>query len=1117
MARVGCRTYDRVMAEGGGTVAGRSTAIVLFTDLVGSTELRVRLGEDAAEEIRRNHDRLVADAVEGNRGRVIKNLGDGVMAAFAGASDAVAAAVRIQQTLDRHKGASAAGVPLKVRIGLSAGDVAVEERDCFGTPVIEAARLCATARGGQILATDVVRWLAGSAGAHQFTTVGALELKGLPVAVPACEVAWEPLPEPSIPMPTPLTGAGRVFVGRDEELGRLLRLWKEAGAGERRGALVGGEPGVGKTRLAAELARAVHGEGGMVLGGRCDEDLGVPFQPFVEALRHYLAHAEQPELGRLGGELARLAPEVATLPSGLAEPLRSDPETERYRLFDAVAGWLARIAAESPVLLVLDDLQWAAKPTLLLLRHVLRAEEPMRLLVLATYRDTELSRTHPLAELLADLRRQGGVERVSLQGLDIPGVAAFLEAAAGHELGNEAVVLAQAIHAETEGNPFFVVEVVRHLIETGGLVQRDGRWAAAGAVEELGIPEGVREVIGRRLSRLSEAANRVLAVAAVVGLQFEPGVLLAAGGLDEEEVISALEEAVGARLVVDEPGSRCRFSHALVRATLYEELTATRRVALHRKVGQAIEALHAGHLSDHLPALAHHYARAAAPAADVAKAVEYASQAGDWALAQLAHDEAATYYRSALDLLDSAGRAPAADPGQRLELLIALGEAQRRAGNAAHRETLLHAARLAEERGDAEALARAALANMRGVYFSSARGIDTERVGALEAALRMLPQGDSVLRARLLATLGLELFFDPDRPRRLALGDSALAMARRLGDTATLLHVLSARPFTIAAPDTLDERMAVTAELIAIAEQLGDPVLECRAWAARFRSAFDKPDIEEVDRALASFMRLAAEVGQPALRWTAGLGQVGRNILAGHLRQAEEQARATFDLGTAAGQPDARIFFELHRFWTSFERGRLPEVESDFMALMDEIGGHIPSIRGLVAVLHCELDRPEAAYESAASTAANGFDLPLDSVWLLGMAAYADVTVQLGVTDWAERLFDLLAPHHSQLATTGWGLAWGTVSHHLGALAALLGRFDEAEARFAAATDLHERIGAPCWLARTRLEWARMHLARGGLGDAERGRKLLDQALATARELGLTNVERRAVQLVTSG
>src|SRR5437763_13945200 len=285
MAGLQKRIYDSGVVGESGAGVERSTAIVAFTDLVGSTELRSRLGEDAAEELRRNHDRLIAGAVEGNRGRLVKNLGDGVMATFTGASDALGAAVAIQQALDRHNRSGSSNVPLEVRIGVSAGDVAFEETDCFGTPVIEAARLCAAAGGGQILVTDVVRLLAGTGGGPQLAPVGALDLKGLPAPVSACEVTWEPLAGPSLPMPALLTRAGRIFVGRDEELERLLRLWKEAMAGERRVAFLAGEPGIGKTRLAIELAGVIRESGGVVLAGRCDEDLGVPYQPFVEALR----------------------------------------------------------------------------------------------------------------------------------------------------------------------------------------------------------------------------------------------------------------------------------------------------------------------------------------------------------------------------------------------------------------------------------------------------------------------------------------------------------------------------------------------------------------------------------------------------------------------------------------------------------------------------------------------------------------------------------------------------------------------------------------------------------------------------------------------------------------
>ncbi|HZI39379.1 MAG TPA: AAA family ATPase, partial [Acidimicrobiia bacterium] len=498
----------------------------------------------------------------------------------------------------------------------------------------------------------------------------------------------------TVPLPLLLTEVGRIFVGRDAELERLGQLWKEAVAGERRVVLLAGEPGVGKTRLAAELAARAHKEGAVVLAGRCDEDLGVPYQPFVEALRHFVDHAPAGELqyrlGRYGGELARLVPDLNERVPALAPPLQSDPETERYRLFDAVAGWMATASSVDNLLLLLDDLQWAAKPTLLLLRHLLRVPDTKRALILGIYRDTELADDHPLTGVLADLRGQGGIERISLSGLDDHGVRALAEQAAGHALDDHDVALMRAIREETEGNPFFVREVFRHLVETGAVERRQEGWTSRLPAAELSIPESVRDVVGRRLSRLSEEARRALRIAAVTGAEFDVGVVRTAGAFDEETLLGALEEAGGARLLNEVSATRYRFAHALVRITLYESLTAARRVALHRQVAAALETFHARALDDHLPALAHHWARASGPSGDTARAAHYAARAGDRALAQLAHDEAVSYYRQALDLLDVSGLA--VDVQQRCDLLISLGESQRRAGNPEFRETLLAAA-----------------------------------------------------------------------------------------------------------------------------------------------------------------------------------------------------------------------------------------------------------------------------------------------------------------------------------------------------------------------------------------------------------------------------------------
>jgi class 3 adenylate cyclase len=1090
----------------------RSTAIVLFTDLVGSTELRSRLGEDAADVLREQHDALVTGAVEANRGTVVKNLGDGIMATFAGASDAVGAAVATQQAIDRHNRSSPAA--LEVRIGISAGDVVFEKDDCFGTPVIEAARLCAVAQGGQILASEIVRWMARSGGST-FTPLGSLELKGLPEPVPTVEVGWEPLAQSSVPLPTFLTDIGRIFVGRDGELDRLGQLWKEASTGQLRVALLAGEPGVGKTRLAAELARTVHEEGATVLAGRCDEDLGVPYQPFVEGLRHFADHSSllADRLGRYGGELVRLVPELAERVPGLPAPLRSDPDTERYRLFDAVAAWLTAASADEPVLLVLDDLQWAAKPTLLLLRHVVRAAGG-RVLVLGTYRDTELTHDHPLVEVVADLHRQGGVERLSLSGLDDVGVAAIVEQAAGRSLDEAGHALARAVYQETEGNPFFVREVLRHLVESGVIERGEQGWSTRLPVEELGIPEGVREVVGRRLARLSDDTNQALRIAAVVGPEFELGVVQAAGDLGEEALVSAVEEAAAARVVTEVSASRYRFAHALIRATLYDSLTGARQVTLHRKAAEAIETIYQSNLDDYVPALAHHWAKASAPVTDITRAVEYARRAGDRALTQLAHDEAANYYASALDLLDAGGADP--DDPRRVELLIGRGEAQRRAGDARSRETLLDAARVAQRLGDADALARAVLANTRGNIWSAPLVVDADRVEMLEAAVAAMGDKDLAVRARLLATLGLELAWDPDPRRRLALSEEALHIATSMADPATLAHVLLARDYTIVAPDNALERFEATNQLLDIAEQLGDPVIASRALGLRFKVAMELADVAEAESCVTRNRELVAHLGQPVLTWVTMHHDATLRVLHADV-DAEAEAAAARDFGQVTiGPPDIDFLSSGHWRTLDWDRGRLADHE-DWLREVSQRLPQFPVVKAVYALVLVETGRTEAAASVFDELAATGFNHPTNNVgWVMFVTECAWICSRLERNDCVPHLRAMLEPYPEQFAVGSFG-AWavGPVAFYLGVLARTVGDWDDADAYFSNAAATHERIGAPTWLARTRLEWARMLLTRAEPGDAEMAADLLHQALETARALGLPPIERDAAALLS--
>ncbi len=1093
--------------------ATSTTATVLFTDLVGSTALRSGLGEEAFEALRRTHDGLVRRAITTHSGTVVKGLGDGAMATFAGSADAVAAAVAIQQAIAVHNRRPRTS-PLAVRVGVSAGDVLWEGGDCYGLPVVEASRLCAAADGGTIIVSEVVRLMARGRGGWAFTSMGLVELKGLSEPLAACTVMWEPLPEASaeghVPLPPLLARAEQFrFAGRAAELDTVLAAWKAVEGGTSRALFIAGEPGIGKTRLMAELARAAHAAGALVLYGHSDDELGVPFQPFAETLAYYTTHEPTPSLGRHAGDLVRLLPELAGQVAGLPAPLQSDPETERYRLFEAVAAWLAAASAAQPLLLVLDDLHWAAKPTLLLLRHVLRATAAApaaRLLILAAYRDTDLERAHPLAELLADLHRSGA-ERLALRGLDEAGVVELIERTAGQTLAADGLAIARTVHRETEGNPFFIGEVIRHLAETGAIVRRDDGWALAGPLQDTGIPEGVRDVIGRRLARLSETANRALTVAAVIGRGFDLGVLAAVSEIGEEALLDALEPAVAARLLDETGADTYRFAHALVRETLYAELSASRRVRWHRRIAEAMTARR----PDDLAALAYHYGQAAV-GGDIERAVEYATRAGDQAHARLAHDQALAYYRQALALLDTVGLA--APTRQRCELLIRRGEAERNAGDAAYRETLLGAARLAQELRDPDLLVRAALANNRG--WTSATGlVDADRVAVLEAALAAAGTTDSPERARLLATLAAELMSEREVARRRALSDDALSTARRVSDPSTLAHVLGLRFVALLAPDTLAERTANTEEAIALAEQLRDPAraflaVSCRAWAA-----VEAADIDAVDRHLDAAQRLAGELGQPYHASLVARQRSWRAWLAGDLAGAEVFANQQLAIGRATGQPEAFVIYGAQLWMIRFAQGRLAEIEPLWAQAMID-NPHMQGIRPTLAYTYCELGRESDASSLLAADVDAGFTAyPFDYVWLINMTSCARVMAHLGYRDSAQVLYERLRPWETIVAFSGVGVS-GPTAGHLALLATTLGRYDDAERHFATAVDLNERLRCPFSLASTRLGCARMLLRRRAAGAADRARALLDEVLGAARRYGFARLEQQAIELSTS-
>ena len=1089
---------------------------VVFTDLVGSTELASRLDPDVADQLRETHFALLRGAIAANGGTEVKNLGDGLMVVFSITSGALNGAEAMQQAIAHHN--KRAPEPLSIRVGMSLGEVTKDDGDYFGDAVIEAARLCAKAEGGQILATQLVRLAAGRRAKQNFVSVGELELKGIPDPVATVEIGWTPLEADDgdgvIPLPSRCAQATTVgFVGRTSERVLLDDALKKVGSeGRHQIVLIGGEPGMGKTTLATEFARTAHAAGAIVLFGRSDEDLSVPYGPWAEALTHLLSHAPRDLLATLtplGGSLVRLAPALATQLDGSDGAALSDPEAARYMLFGAVASALRTVGEIAPVVLVLDDLQWAESPSLLLLRHI-STSEPMRLLVIGTFRESDVAAGHPLADLLGALHREQGTQRIALRGLDDVELLAMMEEAAGHELDEDGLALRDALVAETDGNPFFVGELLRHLVETGGITHVDGRWVASAELRAKGLPVSVREVIGRRANRLGDLGTKVLSVASVIGRDFELSLLAAACEFDEDTLLDVLDQACEATLIENVEGNGYTFVHALIEHTLYDSVSPARRARLHRSVAEAIETQVRGRTQGRAAELAYHWAQAAVPD-DLDKAVGYAKAAGDEALAGLAPGEALRWYTQSLALLDQHL------PGTELvccQLLVGLGDAQRQSGDPAHRQTLLNAARLAQDLEATDLLVAAVLANHRD-FASEVGAVDLERVAALEAACRAVEGTGSADEAMLLALLASELTFNADFAQRKNLADRALGIARSLGDPATLARVITSFYWAIDIPETLGELRSLGIEASEAAHSVDDPMLQYSCAAHLCMSLCQSGDIVGGDQCLSMAEVLAERLGQPQLLWSMAYFKSARALLDGDTEEAERLAFHALEIGTATGQPEAALNFGSQLINVRYQQGRTDEIVDLIVQVASDNPG-LPGVALALAGLYCEIDRLEDARAVLEPFVVEEFStIPKDGLWLTFVNGAAEAVAQLGWSEAAQVLFEQLRPFADQIPCPGTSFL-PEVSYSLGRLSATLGRDDEAETYFAQAVETHERIGAPWPLAVTQLAWGRLLSTRGETADLDRASSLLEQALDAAQLRGYRVVERRAQQALNA-
>jgi tetratricopeptide (TPR) repeat protein len=863
------------------------------------------------------------------------------------------------------------------------------------------------------------------------------------------------------------------FVGRSAELDALRGLVPGSGTDGGRVVLLGGEPGSGKSRLVREFAAEAAGAGALVLYGACDAVVRTPYGPFVEALgrltRVLESDALRAALGPAGGELTRLLPELAAHVGKLAAPLSADPDTERHRLHTAVTDLLAGVSGDRPVLLVLEDGHWADAPTLLLLRHLARTTGTARVLLVATFRDTDTEIGVTLSETLADLRRSEGVVRLRLGGLSDAEVTEFVRRAAGGDGG--AVEPARTIAELTGGNAFLVCELWRALVETGVVELGHGQVRLTRPLEELGTPESVREVVSQRLSRLAPRTTDVLELMATAGAEFGLDTIRRAAGLPEPDLVAVLNEAVGSGMLEELPARRLayRFTHELVRRALYDRLSGVRRAELHLRAGEALERGD-GRSGRALADLAHHFA-AAAPFDGQRRGVAYNLRAARAATAALAFDEAAAGLRTALEL-------GIEDPAERADAFLELGTASHRAGNALDALAAFRAsADIARELDDGALLARAAIGYEDACWRPGMT--DQGAVELLEEAAGALGDESSELRVGLLGGLARALDFQGERERGAIVRTNAVAMARRLGDRTGLATTL-ARSYWSRGTSSLDEILGMLTEAADLGEELGNTELVAEAMCWRVPAFVAMAKLEAARREVVALRRRAEQTAQPFIMHVAEHYGAALALCDGQLDEAEARAQRSHEWSRLLTGRDAAGIHGIQMFGIRREQGRLAEIAPALRILAADDRPDGPWRPGLVSVL-VELGMEREARRELARVAADGLEPFRESLWLASLTYLTDATAALGdeATCRAALSRARAARGHERHDRAPRGVQ-RAADRYLGMLAATLGEWDRAEEHFEGAMELNRRMGAATWLAHTAYEYARMLHARAG-------------------------------------
>jgi len=770
----------------------------LFSDIEGSTWLFQQHPDRMPDAIARHHA-LLRGAIDTHRGVVFNVVGDGVCAAFERAGDAAEAALAAQRALHREPWGGIGA--LRVRVGLHTGAAEVAQGEYVSSLTLaRVQRVMAAGHGGQTLlsAAAAENMRARLPPGTTLRELGAHKLRGLADPETLHELVAADLPSTFAPLNVEAAGSAAgaplhdlvrgKLIGRDAELGVLVQHWRLAQQARGRLLLISGEPGVGKTRLAQELIAHARQDGAVVLRGGCYEyEATTPYLPLVEAFRAWVrdqsVDALRAALGATAPEIAKLAPEIEAKLGALAPNPPLSAGEERLRLFDNVARFLQALAADHGLLLFVDDLHWADHGTLSLLHYVLRHLRDDRVLVLATYREIELDRTHPLAAALVDWNRERLATRVALGRLSRADTGALIATLFGQDSASDDFV--GALYRETEGNPFFLEEVVKSLIEQGQIYRADGEWNRNDA-HELAIPQSVKEAIGRRLTRLADPTIDALRSAAALGKVFAFDDLAAVAADDADRVLDALDEACAAQLVRAngaDAGGRSgvrdtfAFTHDKIREVLYEELNPIRRRRLHQRIGEALERRYGADAGAHAQDLAHHFTQAG----DFARALLHSRRAADNAQRVFAYEEAIGYLVQARESAEALRRA---------DDVVAIDE---QIGDIHEARGMIRESVDAYERALSAASAREARAVLKAKIGNAYVPLgDPRGLARLEEALTELdPSTQTNALALATALVGRYYHYRTEHTKAIEFLERARKLAEPLDDPATLSNVYS--------------------------------------------------------------------------------------------------------------------------------------------------------------------------------------------------------------------------------------------------------------------------------------------------------------------------------------